>query len=333
MKFRIFLFALLLTALIRPVQARITGYIAFDYIKGQADSDLSRGTFQNSLAGLLFFDDIASGLSYLTEIQFNAEGTFDLEQALISLGSSEGFGLKLGLYTVPFGRYNQFNRPHQTVLINPPLNVERMYPSLWKDVGVLIEGKVRGFFYSAYVGNGLRESEDLNLGQQFKDNNSDKGKGGRVGFQIGREIQVAYSHYSARYDDNNERNLRLQAVDLFWFTPDWQVQGEYSRARLENPGDPGEAEGYFIQILMTTGRIRPAVSYQYLDYEDSFHGPGFASPAIPGSGIAEKKRRWALALVYQASENLLLKFEYDWNLEKEGELKDNAYSLQAAFSF
>jgi hypothetical protein len=334
MRNKIIIFVLLFSVVVvLHGRATLTGYIALDYVKGLDDPALTKGSFQNVLAGLQFFGDISSGLTYSTELQFNPEGTFDLMQAWISLGATEGIGLKLGLYLVPFGRYNESNRPHQTALINPPLTVEKMYPWFWRDVGILLEGRIRGFFYSAYLGNGLAEGEDLTQGQQFKDNNPDKAGGGRLGFRFGRGFEVAYSHYRGKYDDDGTRDLVLQGVDIQWFTPDWQVLAEYSIADLDNPDGPGRAEGYFIQALMNLGKFRPVVSYQHLDYDDSFHGSGFTSPDIPGLGIDEKHRRWAVGLIFNVSQNLLLKFEYDWDTEKVADVEDESFAFQAAFRF
>lgn len=333
MKIKTLFFIFLFSALIMPVQSEIIGYFSLDFAIGQEQSDVSKGSFRNSQAGLLFFDEISPSVSYLTEFRFKPEGTVDVEQAWISFGSSEAFALNLGLYLVPFGRYNQSSRPHQTLLINPPLNVERMYPFFWRDVGILLEGRTRSFFYSAFLGNGLSEDVNLSGGQQFKDNNKDKGKGGRVGLVISQGFEIAYSFYSSKYDENNSRNLRLQGVDLFWYSEGVLVHAEYSKARMEIPGDTGNAEGFFIQVAVDMGQFRPVACYQHLDYGDGFHGPGFVSPDVPGAGISMKKRRWALGFAYQASQNFLLKFEYDLNSEKDVELKDDALSVQIAFSF
>lgn len=322
-----------LLALFSFLQAEITGYLSLDYTKGERESGLSHGTFRNSLAGLLFSGEITPTLTYLTEVRFNAESEVELEQAWISLGSSEAFSLKLGLYLVQFGRYNQFNRPHQTMLIHPPLNVERIYPSFWRDIGIQVQGRWRSFFYSAYLGNGLSEGEELNRGQQFKDNNRDKGKGGRVGLALGPGFEVAYSYYNGKYDEANERSLSLQGADLSWIEEGYQILAEYTRARLEIPDGTGTAEGFFVQAVMNLGRLRPVACYQLMDYEDGFHGLDFISPDFPGSGIFEKKRRWALGFMVQASENLILKFEYDFNMEKDADLKDDSFSVQAALSF
>jgi hypothetical protein len=333
MKNKIILFFLLLSTLILPIHAAIIGYISLDFVKGQGQSTLSKGSFQNSQAGLLFFGEITPGVSYLTEVNLKPEGTFDLEQAWVSLGTSEKFSLKMGLYPVPFGRYNQSNRPHQTIMINPPLNVERMYPSLWKDVGILLEGRTRRFFYSAFLGNGLSEDESLAGGQQFKDNNKDMGMGGRAGMVLSQGFEMAFSYYRGKYDDDNSRDLSLQGIDLFWYLEGVLVHSEYSRARMDIPGDTENAEGWFVQVALDWGQFRPVVCYQSLDYEDSFHGPGFISPDVPGAGIFEKKSRWAFGIVYSAAQNLLLKLEYDLNREEGLELEDDSLSVQVAFSF
>lgn len=333
MKRKAFFFLVVLLTLFSSLQARITGYLSLDYTKGEREFDLSHGTFQNSQAGLLFSGDITPALSYLAEIRFNAESEVELDQAWISVGSSEAFNLKLGLYLVEFGRYNQLNRPHQTMLIHPPLNVEKIYPSFWRDIGIQVQGRWRSFFYSAYLGNGLSEEEELSRGQQFKDNNRDKGKGGRVGLALGQGLEIACSYYNGKYDEANERSLSLQGADLFWVEEGYQIYAEYTRASLELPDGTGTAEGFFVQAVMNMGRFWPVACYQLLDYEDGFHGLGFISPDFPGAGISEKKRRWALGFMVQAAENLILKFEYDFNREKDADLKDDSFSIQAALSF
>jgi hypothetical protein len=333
MKSKILFFIFLFSALIPPVQSEIIGYVSLDFAIGQEQSEVPKGSFQNSQAGLLFFDKISPSVSYLAEFRFKPEGTVDVEQAWFSFSTSEAFALNLGLYLIPFGRYNQSSRPHQTLLISPPLNVERMYPFFWRDVGVLLEGRTRRFFYSAYLGNGLFEDVNLSGGQQFKDNNKNKGKGGRVGLVISQGFEIAYSYYRSKYDEDNSRDLTLQGVDLFWYSEGVLVHAEYSKARMEIPDDTGNAEGFFIQVAIDMGQFRPMACYQHLDYEDGFHGPGFVSPDVPGSGISEKMRRWALGFTYQASQNFLLKFEYDLNSEKGAELKNDSLSVQVAFSF
>ena len=332
---KFFLFFLVISSLRPSAQGNTNGYLSFEYKKGQSQADVSHGSFQNAQAGLIFSGRIAAKIDYISEIRLTEESQVELNQALVAFPASTSFNLSLGLYLVPFGKYNQSNRPHQTMLINEPLNVEKMFPSSWRDIGILLEGRIGSFFYSTYLGNGLSESENLSGAQQFRDNNVDKGKGGRVGLALSQWIEVAYSYFSGKYDEDNSRDLVLQGVDLIWSARTFQVLAEYSRALLDNPEGlgSGKTEGYFVQFSFDIAALRPVVSYQKISYEDGFHGPGFISPDIPGEGISEKRNRWSLGFVYFASQNFLLKFEYDFNREKDLELKNNSFSFQAALSF
>jgi len=336
MKIRIFSILFIMSFFLAPlhVQGKIFGYLSFEYIKGQEQTDVTDGSFRKSQLGLIFSDEIAPRIDYVAEIRFKQESRIELEQAWVGFDLSDSLNFRLGMYVVPFGKYNQMNRPHQTMLINAPLIIEKMFPSSWRDIGIQLEGRTAGIHYSAYIGNGLYESEYLEGSQQFKDNNLNKAMGARLGAALSQSLEVALSYYTGKYDEANERDLTLQGVDLIWSSEGLQILAEYLKASLQNPENfaEGEVEGIYIQGSFESGSLRPVVSYQQLKYEDPFHGQGFISPN-PGAGISEDKSRWALGLVYIASENVFISFEYDFNREKNLELKDNSYSLQVALSF
>lgn len=325
MKTKIFVLIIVFSFLWRPVKGETNGYFSIGYTKGQKHADVFKGSFLNPQLGLIFSGDVTTKIDYVSEFRFKSEDSIELEQALVRFKSSNAFNLSLGLFLVPFGRYNQSNRPHQTLLINFPLNVEKMFPSSWRDMGLLVEGEFSGFFYSAYLGNGLAEAENLSGAQQFRDNNLDKGKGGRAGLTLSRGFDVAYSFYRGKYDEEDTRDLVLKGVDIIWRDRDFQILYEYSKAYLENPdgSDTGKTEGYFIQLSLIGSRLQPVVSYQRIKYKDPFLG----------EGISEERTRWTAGLVFAASENLFLSFEYDFNSEKKIKLKDNSFLAQVVLSF
>jgi hypothetical protein len=313
MKARIFSIFLILLVFLAPVHVlgKISGYLAFEYLKGQDQSDQANGSFRNSQLGLIFSDEIAPRIDYVAEIRFKEESRIELEQAWVGFNLSNLINFKLGLYIVPFGKYNQENRPHQTMLINAPLIVEKMFPPSWRDVGVRLEGRTGNIYYSAFWGNGLFESENLGGSQQFRDNNLNKAKGARLGATVSQSLEVAVSYYRGKYDEGNERDLILQGIDLIWSSEGLQILSEYLKGTLKNPEgfSEGKVEGYYVQASFESGNLRPVVSYQRLKYEDPYHGQGFDS-LVPGEGISEEKNRWSLGLVYFASETVFLKFEY-----------------------
>lgn len=334
MKFKRYLFLLVLVVLVPRLYGEINGYLSFDFVKGQTDSFASKGTFQNALLGLILTGNMTPKVGYLAEARFKDETRLEMEQAYLGIRPSQTFSLKLGLYLVPFGRYNTSNRPHQTVLVKAPLLIENLYPQNWRDIGLLVEGKWRGLFYSGYLGNGITEGPNLSAGQQFKDNNKDKGKGGRIGLSLSQGLEGGFSYYIGRYDEDNERNLILKGGDLSWTAEGLYILAEYAQADINNPAgfSKGKVEGYFIQISFDMGPVRPAGSYQKLTYRDGFHGQEFRQD-LGGEGIDEDKSRWTIGLVYFAMANVIFKLEYEWNREKNTEIKDNIFLFQLALNF
>ncbi len=316
-------------------QVLMNGYFSMDFLKGQKQSSYAHGSTENIRAGLIFSGEWTPQFSYALEVQTKEAMRPEIEQAWAGFTASEAFQLKLGLYLVPFGKYNASGRAFQTSLVESPYPVGEFFPSSWRDLGVLVEGKIGFLQYAAYMGNGLAEGENLRAGQQFKDNNSDKGKGVRLGFTPSQSLEIGVSYYKGKYDDTDERNLSLQGLDATWTATNFNIKAEYSRALADNPApfSRGKAEGFFVQLWLNLGNLSPVVAYEKSRYEDAFHGPGFASPLQSGLGMFSDHSRWAFGLVYSPHQNFLLKVEYDVNREKNLELQDNIFRAQVAVHF
>ncbi len=332
-KIPIFLFAVCLFA--SPALSQISGYVSSNFFKSEEEGEYFKGTFTNPLLGVILSGDISTGFSYGAEFRITDISNIGINQAWVGLAPSEAFRLQGGLYLVPFGIYNRINRPHQTTLINSPLHVEHCYPDQWRDIGLLVDGIIGGFVYQGYLGNGLREGEYLRSGQQFRDNNKNKGMGGRIGWRFSQGFELAYSINTGKYDNEDSRKLIMHGADVNWMTEDWQILGEYTKVMINNPEgySAGEAEGYFIQVAIFMGAFQPFASYQKLAYSDPFHGPGFSSALGAGQGIAVDRSRWALGMVYVPAPNFYISFEYDFNREKTFVIKDDMWAVQAAVSF
>ncbi len=323
-------------ALIQPLsaQTKISGFISLDYVKDRTDP-FTGGTFRNGQAGVIFSGILTENVNWLSELRMEAESNFFLQQAWIQLGSSPHARPKIGLYLVPFGTYNQFNRPHQTALIDFPLPVQFLYPRDWRDLGLLLEGGFFGINYSVYAGNGIREAENLSRSQQFEDQNTNKGLGFRFNLPIDQSLNLYYSLYRAKYDTEDARSIFMQALSGDWTTEGFQIKGEYYWTRMDNPAeyDPGEAEGYYVQLVVNLGKLHPVGSYQRLIYTDPFHGTGFISPEEPGGGIAIDDSRWTVGLNYRLSGKALLKLEYQLDNDQALEEEGRVLLFQAALGF
>ena len=315
-------------------QVKYGGYLSFEYDKGQAESLDPRGSIQNIKAGFLATGIVASKFNFALEARYwgnespsqSGDPLFQIEQAWVGFSSSKAFSIKAGLFLVPFGRWNTASRAHETLLVGPPLNLAFLYPPSWRDLGVLTEGQFSFVSYALYFGNGLKEADSLAGGQQFRDNNKDKGKGGRFGLKLSEGFQAGFSYYTGKIDDLDQRNLRLEGIDLAWVTDQWEIWGEATRGTIHNP-EPfadGRSEGFSIWTVMTRGKIQPVGSYQQVKYTDPFHGDG---------GIAIDQRRWTAGLRFVLGPSLYIKAEYEWNHESPVDTKNNLLRIQAALGF
>jgi hypothetical protein len=315
-------------------QVNISGFISLDYMKERA-AGLMEGTFRNAQAGLVFSGLLTQDINWLSEIRMKAESEFSLNQAWIQWSASSLIQPAIGLYLVPFGIYNQSNRPHQTALIEFPLPVRYLYPRDWRDLGFVLEGRLFGLRYSAYAGNGMRESEYLNEGQQLEDHNSNKSLGFRLNIPLDQGLEGSYSIYRGKVDSDDVRSLLMHALSGGWTTEGFRFTGEYYWVNLDNPDgfEQGEAEGYYVQLMVNLGGFRPVASYQSLVYKDPFHGPGFSSPIQSGTGIDLDESCWTLGLNYILSGEAVLKLEYQFDTHQSQEEEGRVLLFQAALSF
>jgi len=316
-------------------QVAVSGYFSLDFSLGQTQSIFSQGTFHEAQAGLLLSGAWTERLTYVLEVRSRGVSRFEVEQAWAAFGWSDAFRVRAGLYLVPFGKYNASARPFETRLLSAPLPVGEAFPSSWRDLGLLADGRSGFLTYSAYIGNGLAEGEDLRAGQQFTDNNRNKGYGGRLGFLLSDALEAGLSYYKGRIDAANERGLTLKGADLTWASARLHLSGEYIRADVENPApfSQGTAEGWFALGSYALGALSPFVAYETFDYKDAFHGPGFAAPLTAGLGVFDKRRLWAFGLTAAVNANILLKVEYDVHKESDLELRNNVFRAQAAVHF
>jgi hypothetical protein len=316
-----------LVALALPArgQVKLGGYLSLEYIKGQADSDYSRGDVENLLAGFLARGEIERKFGFTLEARALGVSSFDLVQAWAGFFPSKVFTVRAGLFLVPFGAWNLASRPHETLLIRTPLNLEYLYPASWRELGLVIEGETGGLTYAAYIGNGLAETDGPVQAQQFSDNNADKAKGGRLGLIIGQTIRAGVSYYSGKYDELNQRDLILEGADLTWVTSLWEIHGEYTKGILENPQpfEKGRSEGFAIWTTMKYRTVQPIGSYQKVKFTDSYHA----------GGIDLDQRRWTAGLRWVVGSALFIKAEYNWNKVVGLDLKTNEFQVQVGLSF
>ena len=324
--------AAVLAALVRPApgQVQYGGYLAAAAFNGQAESANPRWTTGDILAGFQAAGVVGQKFAFAAEARTLGVSSFELNQAWVGFVPSPAIAVRAGLFLVPFGNWNRASRPHETPLIATPLNLEHLYPASWREVGAMVEGEVGILSYAGYIGNGLGGPADgPDPVQRFRDNNANKGKGGRLGLKIGREARAGLSYYTGKYDDLGLYDLTFEGADLAWVTQQWEVHGEYTKALIDNaePLGKGKSEGYSVWMLMGFRNFQPVGSFQKVSFEGPYYGQD------PGARGLRDRTRWTLGLRFVLNANLFLKVEYDWNKEKEPRVKDNVFQVQAALRF
>jgi hypothetical protein len=313
----------------------IYSYMSFDYSRGQEDGLFPEGRIGNVEGGILTSGILVPRFEYSLEFSFRETENVSIEQAWVGYVLSNSISIRFGLIPVAFGRFNLINRPHLSTLIQSPLNAASLIPFRWREIGAQVSGRIFGIDIAAYIGNGLAEAQNLSEGQQFSDNNADKGRGFRVGLPLSDNFQLGYSWYSGNYDDENSRRLKMQALDASWITQGFQLIYERIWTNMENPEsyEAGEGKGDYLIGAFMVSQIQCFISYQRVEYEDPFHGPWFTGAISADMGISLKKSRWAAGLIFSPSSNAYLKLEYDWNREEDNVLKDDLLAVQIALRF
>ena len=315
-------------------QTKLSGYLSAAYENGQKESVSPEGTFSRAKAGFMVVGTAERIFTYGLEARFKTESRLEIEEAWVGIAPASSFALKLGLYLVPFGKYNVANRPYQNPFIETPLPQASLYPESWRDIGILAEGRWGALGYSVYYGNGLGEGRDLRDGQQFKDNNGRPAGGGRASLLLSQSFELGLSYYRGRYDDEGQRSLHLRGADISWKSESFQFSYEYDKAVLDNPAGFGQgtADGHFALASLTLGEFSPLVSYQTLRYSDPYHGENVLEPSL-GAGIDRDISRWAVGLVFSPDPRFLFKVEYDFNREATGNVDNDLFLAQVSVHF
>lgn len=321
------IFALLLAATAvraqsaQPAQPEAHGYFSLSFIRGGADSGAPSGSFEDLGGGLSLSGLFAANFDYRLELRSRDEADFGLEEAWLGFNLAKALGVRAGLYLVPFGRYNRFNRPHENLLVRTPLPFTSAYPAGWRDLGLLASGRTRFLFYALSLGNGLGENDEGDPGQQFRDNNASKDVVGRLGIQWKAGLETAVSYSRQTFGSAGDRRADFLGADVSWITDNYRVVGEYVRAARDDPGGGSDEEaGWYLELALDYRSLWPVASYQSLK-------------TAPPGGPTVERRRWTIGLAWILFSGTMLKVEYAWNREPGAEADNDLLAVQIAASF
>ncbi|MGQ9801800.1 MAG: hypothetical protein ACUVRL_09085 [Candidatus Saccharicenans sp.] len=335
-KIKILILIILIVWLSAGLSAQIkgSGYFSFEYLKSQAEGYYPRGTFANFNGGLAVSGVISGNLSFVAEGRVASHQDFSLAQAYLNFQGSQLITLKIGLFEIPFGRFNWSGRAHENPTVFRPLAFH-FFPYRWQDLGLCLQGNYAIFYYSAYIINGLSADNQGYLETKLTDVNKDKAMGGRLGLRFGQGFEIGGSIYNGKYDPDGTKDVQFRGLDLLWLTPEWEVRGEYIQTVYDHPflNQKIDFEGYYLTVSMLFKSFRLYYSYQRSDLPEALIDDHLAPPLNIFLDTMVKKTRSAVGLKWDMAANFYAKIEYDWNKEKDLKLNDNILLVQVGFVF
>ncbi len=319
-----------------PTSPVLAGYLYTEFFSSQDSTD----TFDIHYLNVGLTGRLHERVSYHAEFEFEHGGGEDeppfVEQAYMDVWLMRNMALRIGAIITPFNRFDDFHAPLENLLITRPQMAREIGVSAWKEVGIDLHGNIilhEDFYinYDAYTINGLGSGSRLRGSRQYRDNNDAKSVGFRLSGIFQDRWELGASYYHGAWDEESELDLNMFGFHFLGRINELDLYAEYSHFSSDNPVpiDKGTGEGLFIQAsYLLSERFRPTLRFEILDYLD------------PGDQLGRKptdfdKRIFALGLNYYLTPAIVFKFEYDFVMEGDRNLKkdNNLLALQAAARF
>ena len=349
------------------------GYIDFTLTKcdngGARDCDAKSGFDQERFVPF-FYSQVTDRLSVAAELEIEhggpqgnqGDGDIKMEFATMDYRFNDAFNLRGGIILVPMGRFNLIHDSPLNDLPLRPMVSRSILPSTFAESGL-------GFFgtfyptalskidYELYVVNGFNGDNgrfsDANAtrkmrGSLKKDNNENKAIVSRVSFSPMLGVEVAGSVHHGKWDENDDYDLTLWAIDGALQRGPFELMGEAAWANAEGAGtyttkkglvftsddddsarrvvlDPGDTVytvpenmfGYYVQLnyhFMPQGLTRALPSF--FGQDSTFTGIvrwGQADTNTNRDFNKNDEQRLTLGLNFRPIEDSVIKFAYTWN--------------------
>lgn len=236
------------------------------------------------------------------EIQLEHEHSeeFAVRFGQVDVRAADWFVVRVGLFLVPFGRYNEYLYPEylEPVPRGPlVLFMRNVIPVVWNDVGVQVRGTFdlgdhNALGYSVYVINGLVQRDDeatpeieeggalRDMRGNFRDLDADKGVGARL-FAHGDLYEVGFSFYTGAYRSDGGRRLYMGNVDAELRASPVLVRAAAAYVAQEITGGAIERAGAYVRASWTIiPEIRPALALDFTHTDQTGVGVTIVQPVL-----------------------------------------------------
>ncbi|MBI2118834.1 MAG: hypothetical protein HYT97_04305 [Elusimicrobia bacterium] len=254
----------------------VGGYADFEYRSKQD----GKQKFEVLRMVPFIYGDIAPGLRFATEIEFEHGGATDkdagdakLEFAVLDYElAGEALAFRGGLVLIPLGKFNLIHDSPINDLNDRPQVSRMILPSTFFEPGA-------GFFGTVYPMDPLKLDYQFYLTQGFNggsnksanisstnglrnarskvngtgDNNENIAMTGRVAFSPFLGTEIGVSAHSGKWDDAGQESLNVYALDWGFQWKAIEFLGEYGNADIARTTTthttiPGRMDGYYAQL-------------------------------------------------------------------------------------
>jgi len=254
------------------------GYMDFEFRAPENEAD-PHGFTQKRFIPFIY-SDISDRVKLAAEIEFEyggvgggRSGEVILEFGTIDFLLTDWINWRGGFLLTPLGKLNLVHDSPLQDLTDRPLVSQLIIPSTLTDLGMgffgtMYPSELSKLDYEIYVTNGvfrgldsdgtarIGESNGLRSakGGYFNDNyNQSPGVVGRVAFSPFIGLEFGGSAYTSRYDENNDNQLTISALDFTYQRGPFEFLGEGAYAFMdtnelaEDAGITDDMWGYYLE--------------------------------------------------------------------------------------
>ncbi len=254
------------------------GYMDFEFRAPENDAD-PHGFTQKRFIPFIY-SDISDRVKLAAEIEFEyggvgggRSGEVILEFGTIDFLLTDWINWRGGFLLTPLGKLNLIHDSPLQDFTDRPLVDQLIIPTTLTDLGMgffgtMYPSELSKLDYEIYVTNGVFRGLDANgesrigevnglrsaKGGYFNDSyNESPGVVGRVAFSPFIGLEVAGSAYTSRYDENNDNQLTIPALDFTYQRGPFEFLGEGAYAFIdtnelaEDAGITDDMWGYYLE--------------------------------------------------------------------------------------
>ncbi len=350
----------------------VGGYMDFIYKLDENDNG-NHGFDQTRLVPFIF-SDVSDRVKFATEIEIEhggigggRDGDVKLEFATIDFLITDWLNYRGGFILTPLGKFNLVHdTPLQDFAERPMVN-RLIIPTTLTDTGMgffgsLYPTELSKLDYEIYVTNGafhgLDENgvSDFNLSNGLRDarggfewdnENQSPGVVGRVAFSPFIGLEFGGSAYTQRYDDKNDNQITISALDFAYQRGAFELVGEGAYAFIETD-DFAEAAG--IADSMWGYYIEPryhfmppflmAAAPRIFTENSTFTGAARWEQVQTSEKEADGRVNWLRTRItpglnYRYTEDTVFTLGYQFNIEQKDmpDIANNAFVFSIATYF